>query len=235
MSIFLWPRDLFRTRSSRFYIAPHSRSFESPLNRASLHDRLGGERWVAELETVTMDEPTWRQLAAFLSRLDGPTGKVLLGPYLTGGYTGARGVGIYDPTGASVPFSDDAPFSDDSTFAEGAGAGQLAVIATRGDSSIAIAGMTASVTAVEPGDLLQLGDPYDAGCQLLEVVARANSNASGTARVEVRPRLRIDYPAGTPVTFVDPRGIFRLADDGQTGIDRTVITASHALRFVEVV
>ncbi len=231
-TILVWP-DIFKLNRSAFYVMSHSRGFESPLNRASLHERLAGERWMADLELVPMNNATQRELQGFLSQLDGPVTRVLLGPR-TAGYASARGAGAGDPSAASVPFSDDATFSDGSAFAEGGDTGRVTALAGRGADSLLVNGLVASVTALERGDIIQVGDPWDgSNCQLLEIVQPARSDASGATRVQIRPRLRADVIAGTVVRFVDPRGLFKLADDSQTAVSRGLTHASHALRFVE--
>lgn len=226
-----WPSELFPVVRSRFYVAPHSRVYVSPLNRSTLAERLAGERWVAELELAPMLDATQRQLQAFLSRLDGQAGRVYIGPTGIGGYDGPRGTAIVSTL--TVGFSDGATFSDGSSFGESNAVGSVFATGARGDNGITVTGLMA-VRTIEPGDLVQVGDPYSGtGCQLLEVVEQARTNGQGRARLSIRPRLRTDYRFGTSVTFINPRGVFRLADDDQTGVDRRLFTATHAIRLVE--
>ncbi len=228
-----WPSDLFPVVRSRFYVAPHSRTYMSPLNRASLSDRLAGERWVGDIELASMDEATQRQLQAFLSRLDGPSGRVYMGPTGVGGYAGPRGTAITST--ATAAFSDTSSFSDGSRFSESRGAGTVFATASRGNDGLTVAGLIANGT-IEPGDIIQVGDPFlRTPCQLLECIEPARANNLGRSRLSIRPRLRADVSAGTPVIFINPRGVFRLADDDQNAVDRRQFVASHSLRLVEIV
>lgn len=228
-----WPTTAFPVVRSRFYVDPHTRATTSPLNRATLADRLAGERWVAELEMAPMDEPTQRRLQAFLSRLDGQVGRVYIGPTSLGGYAGPRSGAI--ASSAVVAFSDGATFSDGSSFGESRSYGDLFAIGVRGADSLVVEGLIGNQT-IERGDIIQVGDPYSGtGCQLLEIIEDARTIGAGRSRVNVRPRLRADYRAGTIVTLINPRGVFQLADDQQNAVDRRLFVATHSIRLVEVV
>lgn len=75
--------------------------------------------------------------------------------------------------------------------------------------TIATDGWTNSVTGiVKAGDFFSLGSA--GSTRLHQVVQDANSNGSGQANLEIWPRLRSSPADNAPLTFVNPKGIWRL-------------------------
>lgn len=70
------------------------------------------------------------------------------------------------------------------------------------------------------GQYLQIGEQL-----LLITSAAAQADASGRVIIEFDPWLRAQYPSGTTVNFVNPAGVFRLAQSSGLGFtldpDRT--------------
>ena len=231
MIVYTWP-DTFGVEALHLRIVPNTRGFTSPFTRQAQFARLEGARWVADLELISLTFAEANNLSAFLHRLDGRTGSIAFhDPSRVTPAGNAAGGHV----GAASDFSDGTKFSDNTQFADGSDFGQLDAVANRDDDTIVIRGLVPSVTAFEPGDLLQLADIHDdLGSQLLEVQDQAQADATGKTRVVIRPRLRRSHPAGTQITFREPKGVFRLASDtlGQPR-RRHVIAEGHALQFIE--
>lgn len=59
---------------------------------------------------------------------------------------------------------------------------------------------------------IRVGQWFTIGTQLLRVTdAAAQADANGKITVTFEPELRVQYPAGTALEFVNPFGVFRLA------------------------
>jgi hypothetical protein len=189
--------------------------------------------WRLDMSFAALEKEDWRELSAFISRLDGQRNRV----------------SIYDPSrerplgagfGTAVTYSweyDGTPYAweyDGTTYLWQAGAKTsvwLAASASRGADRVTLGGLTASTAkAVKRGDLLGIGG------NLHEVVTEGNSDSSGESTVQIRPRLHKPASALATVQVDKPRGRFALAsmDSFSQSITPPTLSRSASLSLVEV-
>jgi hypothetical protein len=91
-----------------------------------------------------------------------------------------------------------------------AAAGVTAVGGTQRTNTLQIAGLGLNmVGALMPGDYLQLG--AGATARLYKNLDQVNSDGSGSATINVWPKLRSTPNAGDPIITTGAKGVFRLA------------------------
>lgn len=189
--------------------------------------------WRMDMSFTALEAEEWRELSAFISRLDGQRNRVT----------------IYDPSrerplgagfGSAVTYAweyDGTPYSweyDGASYLWQAGlrtSVPLAATARRGADRVTIGGLTPSTSkAVKRGDMLGIGG------NLHEVVTEGNSNSIGETTVQIRPRLHKDAAALSTVRVDKPRGRFALAgmDSFAQVITPPTLSRSASVSFVEV-
>lgn len=93
-------------------------------------------------------------------------------------------------------------------------------------------GWTTSQTGiVKAGDWLQIGS--GATQQLCMVLADANSNGSGVATISLFPRIRTAFADNTAITVNNPKGVWRMSDDGSFLQDVDSLTRGIVINAVE--
>lgn len=228
---FEWPRSFSGVKSSRFYLKSMSINNVSPWTGGRSVYGVQTQVWVAELTLRPFDEAEWRELSAFISRLDGTSNNVRMFDPMRKSPRGVAGGAVASsasstPTGE--PWSDGTYWSDGSGWvapsgffadsfgwSEGSWFGVAGENAARGVSTLLLGGLVASQALALAG-----GDLFTVGGFLYEVCADAASDASGYARVEIRPRLRASVASGDQVSFYCPAATFKLASDDQGVFDR---------------
>lgn len=159
----------------------------------SFFGRGPGARWRGSFDVVQMPTETALQFRAFLHSLRGKGGTFLFALPSSG-------------IGRKSMFSDGTEFTDSTAFSDiwvGGFSGELTADAAKGDDSIIVDSMSASIAVV--GGYITLDDPSTG--QLLRVVAIDG------ATLKVRPRLRKAFLSGTAVAVGRPVGKFRLDQD----------------------
>lgn len=188
--------------------------------------------WQVEASFVALEEENWRELSAFVSRLDGQRNRTsfydVSRPRPLGGAFGT-------PTTYQWEYNSNAHNWEYDGRAYQWQAGQknsvwLASAARRGAEKITLGGLTAStIKAVKRGDLLGIAG------NIYEAVTEANSDANGEAGVTIRPRLRKPAAAKAHVQVDKPRGRFTLA--GMDVFDNTItpptLSRNASISFVE--
>lgn len=215
--VYSWPDDLKGVVESRFYLRSANLSSTSPFTGQRSAYGPTAQIWVAELTFPTMQKQNWRWLSGFVSRLDGISGLLRMPDAF-------RLNPMFNEENAATitGFSDSTMFSDGTGFSEGLVPAFCAVAeaASVGADSIVLQGLPVSTSNIlRSGDLLE-GQPNGqrtAFGNLYEVVAQANSDATGKSRVYIRPRLRQSFAAGDQIKTVNATSVFRLASD-QEGI-----------------
>jgi hypothetical protein len=215
--IFQWPTDWYRFVSGSFRLKAFSQV--APLS-ASGGRAVYGPHSQIFVGNLTLAPQAWdaagQAMAAFFSRLDGQAALMRIGHVLRRQPQYNRLAGA----AAAEAWSDSTFFDDGSGFAAGAlpDTCTLAADAALGDKDIVLAGLTVSVSrALRRGDLIELraGGVATAVPNLYEVQADADSDGSGNAALEVRPRMRQGFAAGDMAVLTDPTSVFRLVDDDQ--------------------
>ena len=162
---------------------------QSPFTFATQTHVYPGQMWQANVSIP----PVIRELAepwvAFLVSLRGPTNRFLLG----------------DPMGAEPRGS----VSGDTVLVRNDEGGNLNRAA-----KVRVDGFTTGQTGLLlPGDYIQLGAASTA--TLHKVLNSVDSDGSGIAEIDVWPYLRRDLTDDEPVTYLNARGLFRLAPGQQ--------------------
>lgn len=89
----------------------------------------------------------------------------------------------------------------------------LAAVGFAYNAAISVGGWGAGAASqLRPGQFFQVGD------QLLRIVeAPTNADGSGRVTISFEPELRRNMASGSPVNFVNPAGLFRLASSEGAG------------------
>lgn len=120
------------------------------------------------------------------------------------------------------------------TYPKPRGTAETASVVTASGSSgrtLALMGIGAGKTLLA-GDFLQLGT--GSAARLHQVVTDAAADGFGAITLEIEPRLRAAPAAGTPVTLLAPKGVFRCTNDAP-GVQEQGGGGSVGLTFEEVV
>lgn len=139
----------------------------------------GNTPWSAAFDAIARGRAEWSALAAFVAKMRGQFGTVLIGPRHA-----VRPAGTCNTTGVTV------------------GTGGAAALAR----ALPLAGLGASKTLLA-GDFIQLGSGSTA--RLHMVTEDATANGSGNATVSIEPPLRAAYLAGAAVTLIEPKVVMR--------------------------
>jgi hypothetical protein len=161
---------------------------------------------------------SWREVQAFVTRLDGIVGKLRIVDY----HRMKPAYDQYEVSPSEENWSDGAPFSDGHGWVEGylPPAVEADEAAEEGATSIVVRGLPANLEKpLRMGDLFEVrpnGIPA-VHSHLYECVANVNTNANGKTRLYFRSGLRKGVAAGDMIVLRYPTGVFRLASD-QDGI-----------------
>ena len=101
------------------------------------------------------------------------------------------------------------------------------------NKSVVVGGWAANAESqLFTGQYLQIGEQL-----LMITAASAVADANGRVIIEFAPWLRLTYPPGTTVNFVNPAGVFRLAEGSGLGftLDPDRAPTFGTLRAVEAV
>jgi hypothetical protein len=143
-----------------------------------------GQWWEVSATFPCGDRTLNSQLVAILTALGGRSGTFFFGPY------GSEAVPLGVATGLPV--------------VNGANQDNSATLTTDG--------WTANVTGIlKAGDFLQVGTGTSA--RLYRVLQDANSDAGGNATLSLFPRVRPGTADNSPITTINPVGVFRLNGD----------------------
>ena len=217
MTVYTWPTDWLTkyTESVRFRLTPFSLSSQ-PLF-GGVRRAYGPVRhyWMVDITTRELGPTIWRDMSGFISKLDGISGLAkLFDPdrILPRGMAAGWSLANIPPTTTwtdGTIWTDGTPWSGASRFAT------VSVTAYAGAEYVTISGLFPSQpTALASGDMIEIG-----GC-LYEVSSATASDATGSATVQIRPRLRVDTVASTQVTLAWAGSVFALADDNQGTVER---------------
>lgn len=174
--------------------------------------------WVAEIVLAPQREAVWRQIRAFLVRLDGGVNLVrMFDPF--SGYPRGVAAGI-SRSNFSIPgtskFSDGTSFTDGTAFRDGSLVANLARDHQRGERNVYLSGLIPSqVSAFLAGDMMEIGG------YLYMATSDVKSDSAGKSLVPIMPPLRQDQTvlASGPVNFDHPTSTFVLQSDAGINID----------------
>lgn len=152
--------------------------------------------WAAEIKLPPMKRETAAEWQAFFMKLHGRRGTFLLGDPDSKNPRGAISLSATPTLNSAVAI---------------------------GDYDVSIAGVGISIVAFKAGDYIQIG--ASASAKLYMITADATSNGSGVVSVSVEPTIKAAASSGAAVTFVSPKGVFRM-DANQLGWD-----ADHVSKY----
>jgi hypothetical protein len=151
--------------------------------------RYPDQRWMLSVNVQAMRRPQGERWAVFLTALDGVRGTFLMGDPL------AR-----RPQGAA----------DTMTFASGFP--RISAAADVGADEIEVEGFTPSTPRVfQAGDYVQLGTGNTTTLHM--ILSDTASNGSGEVTLPIWPALRRPAILSEPLTYINPRGRFRLSSN----------------------
>jgi hypothetical protein len=186
-------------------------------------------QWRAKLSFHLLEDDDYLEARGFLASLDGQVTPFLIGPYDWRG----RPWNIEPLTGAKItPNFQAQDIAADPAFETNPDtAGYLAF------SLAANAAMNATTIQVNRGrgGRLRRGQYLGIGDRMhMIILPPVDDGTAGTVTITVRPWLRADYTAGTPVSFDSPWCLMRLADPDAGQIDMTTSPLSDvSLDLVE--
>lgn len=137
--------------------------------------------WVAEIRLPPMKRETAVEWQSFFMKLHGRRGTFLLGDPDSKNPRGAISLSATPTLNSAVAI---------------------------GDYDVSITGVGASIVAFKAGDYIQIG--ASATAKLYMITADATSNGSGVVSVSVEPSIKAAASGGAAVTFVSPKGVFRM-------------------------
>jgi hypothetical protein len=242
MTTYGWP-DYATVRKARFYVRALSRGYESPLTRQGLYERLAGEQWTAQIECAPMPRATASRMRAWLSKIDGMAGTIAVPEFTYIGPSGAISNVLADGTLDRVinpavlyGFSDSTTFDDSTKFADIPASATIGASAAPLDESVVLSGLPASLAgALAEGDVIQVGQEFGDASQMFQIITGGATDATGSIRVGVRPRVRNSFPVGTPVYLTTPKCLMRLASDDESAMDFDVDQVTLAVKLTEAI
>lgn len=152
--------------------------------------------WTAEIKLPPMKREYASEWLSFFMKLHGRRGTFLLGDPDAKNPRGAISLAATPTLNASVAI---------------------------GDYDVSIAGVGNSIGAFKAGDYIQIGS--SATAKLYMITADATSNGSGVVSVSVEPTIKATASSGAAVTFISPKGVFRM-DANELGWD-----ADHVSKY----
>lgn len=159
---------------------------QSPFTFKQQIFRHAGQRWSARVGIAPVNRAYGEPWIAFLTALNGPYGTFLLGDPLGTQPRGAVGTAMV----------------------------LINLSRTIGQDTLSLKGLPVSTAGVfRAGDYLQLGS--GATATLHKVLQDAASNGSGITVVDIWPAVRRSVAVDEVVTYVNARGVFRLAGNQQ--------------------
>lgn len=173
-------------------------------------------RWRAKMSFHLLDDDDYLDARGFIAGLSGPSVPFLIGPY---DYRG-QPWNVFPVTGRPITpdvaarnAAINAAFSSNK---DTAGALKFALGADAAMNATQITITKTQGGAIKRGQYLSIGE------RLHIIVSEvADPGATGSATVSIRPWLRDDYAAGTPVNFDSPQCLMRLADSDTGSFDMT--------------
>lgn len=228
MTVLTWPARFRRAVTSNCVIEANTRIFMSPVTRSAQAIRLQGERWRNIVTLPPMYRADGQALDAFLAQLDGAFGMVALHnferPYPAGDNRSLNALPL-------THWDDDTQWSDGTQWAGGPDVVRTLGAHQAGANVLLTEQWYPSVTGI-----LLAGDFIGVGGRLHMVTSDADSDASGHAALQIRPRLRAAVASLSTVTRTRPTSPFRLADDRQPArqVDG-LIYRWQPIEFVEVI
>lgn len=167
--------------SSRFALRRAVALAESPFTGQQQTYEWPLALWTAEIKLPPMKRSTAAEWQAFFMKLHGRRGTFLLGDPDSKNPRGAISLSATPTLNSSVAI---------------------------GDYDVSIAGVGNSIVAFKAGDYIQIGSASTA--KLYMITADATSNGSGVVSVSVEPTIKATASGGAAVTFISPKGVFRM-------------------------
>lgn len=184
MTILTFP-TLSRTPSNLSYrLRGNSQTHRSPLDGTTQTLEMPGSVWEFTVTWESLQEPDWRTLGAFLSRLRGRAGRFTFSPAI---FAPRRGIG----TGSPIIFA----------------ANDI------GDSIFTAGWTPAAPDVFLAGDWFSYVDTGGRQ-RLHMATADVSAAGGGGATVQITPPIRTPGAASAPIEVVAPVGVFMLTDDG---------------------
>jgi hypothetical protein len=220
--IYEYPKEWYRFTKQTFVLRSKSQVSARPWAGGNSVYGPHVQMWMPQFSGVVTEKFLWQKVSAFFSRLGGQAGLIRMGH-------GLRLRPQYNRANraSSQAFSDSTTFTDGTGFLSGLLPSTAYVLAraSRGDMTIQIGGLPASITdALQRGDLLEFrpNGIADATPRLHEVMVNGSTNSDGQTGIEIRPALRTDLAVGDMVVLENPSSVFHLVDDQQGDMAMTV-------------
>lgn len=231
-----YPREWYQFSQLTFQLRSSSQISPRPWAGGNSIYGPHAQIWMPKLTVSIQDEHTWPAMSAFFSRLGGQSGLLRIGD-------ASRLQPQYNRVLASsfTLFSDGTGFTDGTGFQDGLLPPQVYLIAParRGDKSVMIGGLPASITAaLRPGDLIEFrpNGIADGVPRLHEIMVTGNTDSSGNTGVEIRPPLRAGLAAGDMVVLNYATSVFHLIDDTQAEMQITPpLLANFGFSLIEAI
>ena len=174
--------------------------------------KLPSRRWSLQVIIPPQKEEIWRELRAFINKLDDGANYVrMFDPFSCIPRGVAAGINRSNYRAAGTePFSDATLFSDGTGFKSGSLQARLARNHIRGETAVLIDGLVAN-----QAQSLMVDDKIGIAGYLYQVIHSVSSDANGQALVPIRPALRVPSVASASdgiVNFEFPTSIFVMVD-----------------------
>ena len=158
---------------------------QSPFSGQTQTFKHSGEWWEAEVTLPPMKQAIAKKWVASLVSLRGVSGQMLLGDW------DARTPNGTASSSAGTPLVNGGSQTGNSLIIDGATGSQTGYLVA--------------------GDYIQIGTGLSSRLHL--IVEDANTDSSGNATLSIEPALRSSPADNTPITVLNPKGVFRLVDN----------------------
>lgn len=226
MTQLTWPQNKYKVSESQFFLDVAAFLSTSPYT-GSHKALLSAQVWRVEMNLVAQTLEEAQDLQAFIDKLEGPTGTMLLYDHWRTRPLGTLGLA---GSGTIESWSDGTFWTDGTGWGSSGGGADLRVktAAARGDKFITIKNFPVSEEVLKSGDLLEVNN------RVYETIGMVTSDSAGDATVEIRPGLRVPLIPEDPVNYDHSRGTFRLVPGSGPTFSRRVFHGKPvSLSFVE--
>lgn len=221
-TILTFPEDWYRVASGSFHLA--SRNFVSVSPWTGRRGASGplSQLWTVKITLSTQERQLWCAVESFFAELGGQSGRVWLPDFAK--WKPQRDM---EASGEIGPWSDSTFFDDGSGFIASELPASIVTAegAERGANQVTVSGLPESSSRVlRRGDNVEFRrDGIADGTPSLHMLIRdCDTDADGETLLQFRPALRKGLAAGDMVVLQNAKGIFRLIDDQQAEVNRTL-------------
>lgn len=217
-----WPRAWYRVASGNFFLSSTNLVAQNPFTKRLSVSGPTSQLFQAKIDLAVQPHEAWLGMEGFFAEAGGSKSIIRMCDF--GRLTPQVN---FEAEGIVTPWSDGTFWTDGTGWVNGRLPPKVVVAerAAKGQTSVVIGGLPASTPRVlRRGDDVEFrrNGVADETPSLHRIIRDAPTNAAGRTRIEFRPALRKGVDIGDMVVLDYPMGNFRLIDDNQGVVDRSL-------------